>query len=203
MSESDPNPGSWHLLGIWAGIGLQSFGGGASTIFLIQRAFIERHHWLTIEEFSRLWNLCQVTPGINLIALTILIGKKLRGARGIAASLAGLLAPSATITCLLAALFVQIEQFPIVQAVLRGVIPATGGVMLLVGWNFVRPLLQSGLKTGVLRLLASVALVIASAVAVILFKLSVIVVVLGAVGLGILLFSQRPLPLPAEQGDEQ
>ena len=42
--------------------------------------------------------------------------------------LAGMLLPSATITCLLAALFVQIEQAPAVQAVLRGVIPATGGM---------------------------------------------------------------------------
>jgi chromate transporter len=51
MKLQDPRPGKWHLFRIWASIGLQSFGGGASTTFLIQRAFIERHQWLSMEEF--------------------------------------------------------------------------------------------------------------------------------------------------------
>src|SRR5690348_16560303 len=37
MALQDPRPGKWQLFRIWAGIGLQSFGGGASTTFLIQR----------------------------------------------------------------------------------------------------------------------------------------------------------------------
>src|SRR5436309_10717278 len=102
QDPKDPRPGTWKLFRIWTGVGLQSFGGGASTTLLIQRAFIEKHRWLSIEEFTHLWNLCILTPGINLVALTVLIGKKLGGTRGIIASLAGMLLPSAAITCLLA-----------------------------------------------------------------------------------------------------
>jgi chromate transporter len=40
MDEQDPGPGVWQLFGIWTRIGLQSFGGGASTTLLIQRVFI-------------------------------------------------------------------------------------------------------------------------------------------------------------------
>src|SRR5436305_1556777 len=123
QEPKDPRPGTWKLFRIWAGVGLQSFGGGASTTFLIQRAFIEKHKWLSMEEFTHLWNLCILTPGINLVALTVLIGKKLGGTRGIIASLAGMLVPSAAITCLLAVIFKQIEQLAAVQAVLRSVIP--------------------------------------------------------------------------------
>lgn len=202
MSVQDPRPGTWQLFGIWARIGLQSFGGGASTTLLIQRTFIEQRRWLSMEAFLRLWNLCLLTPGINLIALTILLGKKLGGTRGIIASLAGLLVPSATITCLLAALFVQIEQQAAVQAVLRGIIPATGGIMLLVGLNFARPLLQQAAKAGLRSVLMGSGLVIASALAIILVKLSVIVVVLGSLCLGVILFSPRPmLPQPEEPGE--
>ena len=192
MYLSNPRPGAWRLLGIWARIGLQSFGGGASTTFLIQRAFTEQQGWLTTEEFLHLWNLCLLTPGINLVALTILIGKKLGGTRGIGVSLAGLLLPSATITCLLAALFVQIDQAKAVQAVLRGVVPATGGIMLLVGLNFARPLFQKSAQAGFVALLARSLLVISSALAVILFKLPVIVVVLGFAFVGMLSFSAPP-----------
>ena len=91
MRLQDPRPSKWLLFRIWAGVGLQSFGGGASTQFLIQRAFIEKHRWLSMEEYTRLWSLCILTPGINIVALTVLIGKKLGGTRGIIASHAGIL----------------------------------------------------------------------------------------------------------------
>jgi chromate transporter len=205
MKLQDPRPTIWQLFRIWASIGLQSFGGGASTTFLIQRAFIERHKWLSMEEFLHLWNLCLLTPGINLVALTVLIGKKLGGTWGIVASLAGLLVPSATITCLLAALFKQIEHVAAVQAVLRGVVPATGGIMLVVGLNFALPFIRKGYKEGALYLLGSSVIMIACAMAVIFLKLSVIVVIVGAVFLGALFFSPKPAPplLKEEQGERQ
>ncbi len=201
MRVQEPGPGKWQLFRIWASIGLQSFGGGASTTFLIQRAFIEKHKWLSMEEFTHLWNLCILTPGINLIALTILIGRKLGGPWGIAISLAGLLLPSAGITCLLTVGFKTVENLPAVQAILRGVVPATGGIMLLVGFNFALPLIRRGYKEGVLFLLASSVLMIACALAVILLKLSVIVVVLGAAFLGGLFFSPRPASPLLEEGN--
>ena len=200
MALQDPRPGKWQLFRIWASVGLQSFGGGASTTFLIQRTFIEKHKWLSMEEFTQLWNLCILTPGINLVALTILIGRKLGGAWGIAISLAGLLLPSALITCLLTVGFKSVEHLAAVQAILRGVVPATGGIMLLVGLNFALPLIRRGYKEGVLYLLVSIVLIIACALAVILLKLSVIVVVLDAVFLGALFFARKPAsPLLVEE----
>lgn len=204
MRLQDPRPCKWQLFRIWASIGLQSFGGGASTTFLIQREFIEKHRWLSIEEFMHLWNLCILTPGINLVALTVLIGRKLGGTWGIVVSLAGMLLPSAIITCLLAAIFKQIEHVAAVQAVLRGVIPATGGIMLLVGLNYALPLIRRGYKEGVLYLLTSSVIIIACALVVILLKLSVIVVVLSAAFLGALFFSPGPgSPLLEEEQREQ
>ena len=205
MKLQDPRPSKWQLFRIWASVGLQSFGGGASTTLLIQRAFIEKHNWLSIEEFTDLWNLCVITPGINLVALTVLIGRKLGGVWGIVVSLAGLLLPSATITCLLAATFKQIENQAVVQAVLRGVIPATGAIMLLVGWNFALPIIRRGHKEGVLYLLGSSVVIIACALAIILLKISVIIIIPGAAFLGGLFFSPKPaspLSTKEEQGEK-
>ncbi len=202
MALQDPRPGKWQLFRTWASIGLQSFGGGASTTFLIQRTFIEKHKWLTIEEFLYFWNLCILTPGINLIAVTVLIGRKLGGIGGIAVSLAGLLLPSALITCLLTAGFKSVEHIPAVQAIVRGVVPATGGIMLLVGLNFALPLIRRGYKEGVFVLLISGALVAAFALAVLVLKLSVIVVILSAIVLGALIFRRQltsPLPKKGER----
>lgn len=199
MSLASPPPGPWRLFRIWATVGFQSFGGGSSAQFLIQRAFIEQHRWLSAEEYLHLWGLCILTPGINMIALTVLIGRKLGGVRGIAASLAGLLLPSATITCILAAVFAHIAGVAAVGATLRGIVPATGGVMLLVGSNFARPLLRRAREEGVFALLASCAVILACTLAVILLKLSVIVVILGAIALGALFFTRRPAPPIVEE----
>ncbi len=187
--ESPPSP--WRLFRLWAGIGFQSFGGGASTQFLIQRTFTERYPWLTPEELLHFLSLCTLTPGINLIALTILIGRKLAGRRGIAASLVGLLGPSAAITCLLAALLVRFEGHPAVPATLRGVVPATAGAMLLVGLNFARPLARTAAREGFGSLLASVVVVVAAALAIIVLHVPVALIVIAAIGVGAVCFPAR------------
>lgn len=191
VTAPEPPPGPWRLFRLWAGIGFQSFGGGASTQFLIQRTFTERYPWLTPEELLHYLSLCTLTPGINLIALTILIGRKLGGPVGVVASLAGLLGPSAAITCLLAALVVRFESNPAVPATLRGVVPATAGAMLLVGVNYARPLARTAARDGLGALVASVATVAAAALAIVVLRLPVALVVLAAIGVGIVIFPAR------------
>ncbi|HEY1348795.1 MAG TPA: chromate transporter [Ktedonobacteraceae bacterium] len=202
MAYQPSQPGKWQLLRIWASISLQSFGGGTSTTYLMQRAFIERSHFMTAEEFTHCWNLCLLTPGSNLIALTILIGKRAGGVPGIVVSLAGLLLPGALITCVLAALFTQIEH---VQAVMHGIVPATDGIMLVVGFNFAQPLLRKSVKEGALLLLANSAVIVSCVLAVIFLQLSAIVVVIGAICPGALCFSPKtgPAPLNSERQGQQ
>ena len=204
MQQDLPQPTTWQLFRLWATIGLQSFGGGASTTFLIQRTFTEKYTLLTMEDITRYWSLCIITPGINLIALTVLIGKRLGGTWGIVASLTGLLLPSAVITCLLTALFTQIERIAAVQAILRGVIPATGAIMLLVGVNFALPIIRRSYKEGLLYFTGSIVVMLACFLAVIFLKLPVVAVIIGAVLLGALFFAPKPsTPLKDEQRGQQ
>jgi len=77
--------------------------------------------------------------------------------------------------------------------------------MLLVGLNFALPLIRRGYQEGFLYLLASSVLIITCALAVILLKLSVIVIILSAAFLGAFCFSSKaasPL-LEKEQGEQQ
>ncbi|GCF09282.1 chromate transporter [Dictyobacter arantiisoli] len=189
--QTENKPTSKKLLLIWTSIGLQSFGGGATTVLLIQREFIEKRSWLSNEDFAHLWNLCLLAPGINLIAITILIGKKLGGTAGIFYSLFGLLFPSALITCFIAAGFQQIEHLHAVQAILKGVVPATAGIMLLVSVNFAYPQLRLAYKEGPLNLLLCLLLIIFCSVAIFL-QVPVFVALSITAILGILCFT-RPL----------
>ncbi|GCE18344.1 chromate transporter [Dictyobacter kobayashii] len=198
IAQHDNQPGLWRLFLIWTGIGLQSFGGGATTNLLIQREFIEKRQWMTMEEYTHYWNLCLFAPGINLVALTILIGKKLGGNAGVFISLLGLLFPSATITCLIAAGFKQVEHVHSVQAILQGVVPATAGIMLLVGINFAQPQLLRAYKEGPLNLILSLGLIIMCTLAIII-KIPVFVVLSSTALLGVICFT-RPLFKKKAQG---
>src|SRR5438094_9982669 len=88
----------WRLFRIWAVIGAQSFGGGSATLFLIRRETVERHGWLTDDDFRRYWGICQTAPGINILGLVSVIGWRLGGAARARVSLCGLLVPGAVIT---------------------------------------------------------------------------------------------------------
>lgn len=203
MNSQIPRPGNWHLLRLWATIGMQSFGGGTSTTFLIQRTFIEKYHYLTAEEFTHFWSLCIPTPGTNLIAVTILIGRRLGGGWGILASLVGLLLPSAAITCALAVLFKQLEHLSAVQAMLRGMVPATGAIMLLVAGNFAWPILRKSSKVSKRSLLANGAMMALCTLGVIGLKLSAILVVISALAAGALFFSPHAEPASRQEEGRQ
>lgn len=136
------------LLWAWFSIGFQSFGGGTATLTMIRRKAVEDHHWLTAQEFTNYWGICQIAPGINLVGITILIGWKVAMARGAILALLGLLLPSVTITIALTAGYAAIRDLPMVQAATRGIIPATCGLGLLLVWRMASPLVEGSKSEG-------------------------------------------------------
>jgi chromate transporter len=185
----------WSLLALWSRISVQSVGGGSSTLFLIRREFIERHQWLSEEEYTRYWSLGQVPPGIILVAVCILMGRRLAGIGGIIVSLVGLLVPSAVLTALLTAGFALIQQVHLVQAMIRGVVPATAGVMLTISLQFALPPVRQSLQDGGIHFIECLVIIVGSTVALIYFHSDVILVLLvaGLLSVGIFLPLQRRL----------
>jgi chromate transporter len=143
--------GLWKLFITWFTIGIQSFGGGSSTLYLIHQACIKQG-WLTEDEFVRTWALVQVSPGINLVKLTVMIGHHLRGWSGLVVSMLGLLLPSATATVLMTAGFAAIRNQPAVQAAMKGILPATIGLSLAMSVQMAQPIFTRAYKEGPLRL---------------------------------------------------
>src|ERR1700739_2376828 len=123
-----PAVSPWRLIWIWTVIGIQSFGGGSATLYLIRGVTVEQHEWLTDEEFIRYWGICQIAPGINILGLVILIGFHVSGPPGAALALAGLLLPSAAITAALTSIYASIRDLPLVRAAIAGIVPAAVGL---------------------------------------------------------------------------
>lgn len=116
----------------WLRIGAFSFGGGAATLFLLRREFVQRHRWLTGDAYNEAFALSKLTPGTNIIAQSILMGRMMAGARGVLLALLGLLGPAVLITTLLAAFVGFVQGNRIADAMLAGIVPATGGMLFAI-----------------------------------------------------------------------
>jgi chromate transporter len=161
-------------------VGAQSFGGGSATLYLIRRVAVERYGWITDEEFTRYWGMCQIAPGINILGLVILIGWRVAGTAGALLSLAGLLVPSAAITTALTAAYASIREAPLARAAIAGVIPATVGLGLLLGYTMVRPLLNTARREGHATTILAAAILLGSAVATLMARTSAVAILWGA-----------------------
>lgn len=195
-----PVPSLRELFTTWFWFGLQSFGGGSPTFYLIHRACIDRG-WMTEHEFIRTWALAQVSPGINLVKLTALVGYKLRGWPGLVAMMLGMLLPSATVTVLMTAGFSMVRDRPMVQAAMRGILPATIGLSVAAAARMGRPLLNQARGEGRSRLGAHFAVAAFAALLMGSGHVSPALILLAAgfVTMVLLRSIPRPVELPAEK----
>jgi chromate transporter len=172
------------LLAAWLRVSLQSFGGGTATFALIRREFVDQTGWIEDKQFLRDWALCQLAPGINLVALTILIGRRTGGAIGVAIALCGLLLPSFAITLALTAAYAQFIHTTAVSNALKGVIPAVAGIGIATAIGMSRPLV-TGLWAGKKpKFAATIFLFAACLGAFLVWHPPTIAIVLGAGALG-------------------
>ncbi len=209
MSENSPGflgkprPSLWQIFSTMLVLGVQSFGGGSATFLLLNRACIDRG-WLDEDEFIRAWSLAQLSPGINLVKLTVLIGYHLRGVPGLVAAMTGLLLPSGGITVLMTAGYASIRSQPLVQAAMKGVLPATIGLSLAMASQTALPLIHHARSEGKTRLAAQVAVMTGSAVLLALTSLSPVIVLLLAglvtLGLQMVIPASGELSRPKEAG---
>lgn len=172
----------------WCKISIESFGGGSSTLLLMRREFVDRRQWLTAEEYDHFWSLSQISPGIILLAMSLLMGRRLGGTAGMILSLVGVLVPSAAITVVLTAGFAVIQTLHPIQAMIQGVLPATAGIMLALSIQFARPLVRQSVKYGFIRSAECLVVIVGSTLALALFHLEVWLVLLAAAFMCVAIF---------------
>lgn len=174
-----PDPSCGLLLRVWFLLGVQSFGGGAASLALIRRAMVEQYRWVSEEQFTRDFAICQMTPGINQLALTLLLGRRLGGPAGGAVSLLGFLLPSVTITILLTAFYARIRDAEVVKAALHGVVPATVGIGLLTAIQMARSPLQTSRQAGTGWFILALAFLVGSGAAAASGRLPVVLILIS------------------------
>lgn len=137
-------------------VDLMAFGGGFTTIPLIQREVVDRFGWVTTREFIDGIALGQVTPGPIVITATF-VAYKMGGLIGALLGTIAVFFPSFVIVTTLAPWYDRIKQLGAIQVMVRGVLAAFLGMLLLVAYRFGHETLQ-GWQTWALMAAAWVAL---------------------------------------------
>ena len=176
------------LAKVFIAVGTQSVGGGTSTLYLLRRFLVERDARLSEREFTEAWALCQLSPGIHLVALAGLLGQRIAGWRGVIVAVSGMMVPAALITVAMTAAYGVIADQPLARSALQGMAPATGGMTLGLAIVLVRDARRHGLRTVV-----DISVVIVAFAVLLLTTVSSIAVIGAAALIGALLLGrERP-----------
>jgi chromate transporter len=132
-------------------------------LLLIRRLAVERERWMSAREFGEAWALSQLSPGIHLVALAGLIGRRAAGWRGVVAAVAGMMIPAAAITVALTAAYGVIAASPIARAALAGVAPVAGGMTIATAALLVRTSARHGRAHFAIDVAVSFGFVVAAA----------------------------------------
>lgn len=104
-------------------IGTFTIGGGYAMIPLMEKELVDRHQWLTSEEFMDIIALSQTMPGIFAANMAAHVGWRLRGLPGAVASLIGNILMPILIILMLAAGLHYLQGNAVVEAVFKGIRP--------------------------------------------------------------------------------
>jgi len=108
----------------WFVISLQTFGGPAGQIAVMQRALVEERRWIGQRRFLHALNYCMLLPGPEAQQLAVYIGWLLNGVRGGLAAGVLFVLPGVVAMLALAALYVAFGETVAVSALFAGLGPA-------------------------------------------------------------------------------
>lgn len=132
------------LLFAFLRIGAFSFGGGYAMIPFLYQEIVYRHGWLTQHGMADMITVSQMTPGPVAINAATLVGYQVAGVPAAALATVGVVLPAGILLWAVARYFWGRHDTPVVQAVFRGIRPATVALVAAAGVTLGRAALTDG-----------------------------------------------------------
>lgn len=134
----------WHLWCVYLKIGLFGFGGGYAMLSLIQYEVVDKYHWLSLQEFTDVVAISQMTPGPIGINSATYIGYTVTGnVWGSVIATIAVCLPSFLLVLLISFFFARFKKNKYVAAAFTGLRPMTVGLIaaaaliMMNGENFI------------------------------------------------------------------
>ena len=99
-------------------IGAFSFGGGYAAMPIIQSEVVDTYNWLTLEEFTDLITISQMTPGPIAVNSATFVGIRIGGIPGAIVATLGCILPSSILLIFLSWMYMKYKKLTILQTIL-------------------------------------------------------------------------------------
>jgi chromate transporter len=119
-------------------LGATGFGGPIATVGYMQRDLVERHGWVSRDDFLDGVALGQAMPGPLAAQVTMWVGYLARGALGALAVAVAFILPSFVVVLGLAVVYARSEGLGWVQAVFHGIAPGVMAIIVLAAVKLAR-----------------------------------------------------------------
>lgn len=172
-------------------VGLFSVGGGYAAIPLIQEQIVNIHGLMTLEEFSDLITVAEMTPGPISINSATFVGMRLAGIGGVLLCTLGCILPSFCICLTLAHFYYKYRTVSGVQTVLASLRPAVVALIASAGASILMlGLFQTDIFSAAIKDIRFVELAVFAVSLFILrrYKVSAVAVILGSGIIGTLIY---------------
>ena len=114
-------------------IGLLTFGGGVAMIPFFRRECVDRHKWLTEDEFIESVTTALSVPGPLAVTFSIILGRRCAGLAGAVAGVLGIISPSMALVIVAALILEGHANNPRVVSFLKGAGSAVIGLVAFAG----------------------------------------------------------------------
>ena len=158
-------------------VGLFTIGSGYSMLVLAQRYVVDTYHWLTLQEFTDLVAISEITPGPIMVNLATFVGTRVAGFIGAIFATLGLITIPFIALYIIALNYTQFKHYPVIQNLLKIIRPMAIG--------FITVAILKLFKTSITDFqTASIAIIVILLTVV--FKVNPIFTVIGGIILGFL-----------------
>ena len=114
-------------------IGLFSIGGGYAAMPLIQEQVVRNNPWLSMQEFTDLVTIAEMTPGPIAVNAATFVGNRVAGFPGALFATFGCIFPSLILVSLLSFIYSRYKKLSLLQSVLAGLRPAVVALIASAG----------------------------------------------------------------------
>ena len=129
-------------------VGMFSIGGGYAAMPLIQSQVVTQHGWLTMNEFTDLITIAEMTPGPIAVNSATFVGIRIAGIPGAFIATFGCILPSCIIVSLLAFVYYRYKQVSALQSVLGSLRPAVVALIAAAGLSILQLVAFGGKEMG-------------------------------------------------------
>src|ERR1700761_8695970 len=191
-----PRPSFREALRFWFKLGWISFGGTAAHIAIMHDELVEKKRWISNGRFLHALAHCMILPGPEAQQLAIYIGWKLHGKRGGVVAGTLFVLPSMFVLLALSVIYVRFGNLPWIAAMFNGLKPAVIALVVIA----LERVARSALRGPVQRTVA-----VAAFAGMFMFDISLLLLMSGAVLLGVVLgrFWPHLLPVAHEGGGQE